>query len=355
MRVLLVHPGPHFSVADVYNGLHNALLAAGCEVATLNLDDRLEFYVSAHTTKPGSDELVKAFDKAGAIRMASQGLEVALYEFWPDVVIVVSGWFVPETVWQIMAQRPHTTVLWATESPYEDDQQATIGRWADICVLNDPANIAGWVEHVNPNTYYQPHSYDPNVHYPGQSTSGEDLDFVFIGTGFPSRIEWFERVDWSGLKVGIGGQWKGLSASSPLRPFMLHDEGQCVDNRVTADLYRASRMSANLYRREANEKSHAVGWAMGPREVELAACGTFFFRDSRGEGDTLFPYLPPVPTPEKFGDELRWWLAHPDARAEAIGYTRDAILDRTFANAVARLLDRVDASPASQPKHHLVP
>jgi len=341
VRVLLVHPGPHFSVADVYNGLHKALVAAGCEVATLNLDDRLEFYIGAHAKRHGSDELVQAFDRKAAIRMAAQGLEVACYEFWPDVVIVVSGWFIPEEVWQIMSQRPHTTVLWATESPYEDDQQATIGRWADVCVLNDPANIAGWVEHVNPNTYYQPHSYDPDIHFPGTPTMDDRFDFVFIGTGFPSRIKWFEQVDWTGLEVGFGGQWKMLGERSPLRAFLLNDDDQCIDNAVTADLYRASHMSANLYRREANDKSHAVGWAMGPREVELAACGTFFFRDPRGEGDDLFPCLPFVPAPDRFGDELRWWLAHPDARAEAIGYTRDAIADRTFLNAAARLLDRV--------------
>lgn len=37
MRVLVVHPGPDFSVADVHAGWTEALRELGCEVASYNL------------------------------------------------------------------------------------------------------------------------------------------------------------------------------------------------------------------------------------------------------------------------------------------------------------------------------
>jgi spore maturation protein CgeB len=341
VRVLLVHPGPHFSVADVYNGLHKGLVAAGCEVATLNLDERLEFYMGAHA-RQHDDSLIKAFDKPAAIAMAAQGLEVACYEFWPDVVIVVSGWFVPESVWKVLAQRPHKVVLWATESPYEDAQQATAGQYADVVVLNDPANLAAWCEHVNPNTFYRGHSYDPDVHYPGDADPELVYDFGFVGTGFPSRLAWLEQVDWSGLTVGFGGNWQGVSSDSPLASFLIHDNDQCMDNRVAADLYRSVTMSANLYRKESAEGGHSAGWAMGPREVELAACGTFFFREPRGEGDGLFPTTPMLPEdPKLFRSHIDLWMGRPDDRAAVVRYNRDAVADRTFGNTAIWLLELV--------------
>ena len=47
MRVLVVHPGADFSVADVERGWVKSLRGLGCEVATYNLNDRLVFYANA--------------------------------------------------------------------------------------------------------------------------------------------------------------------------------------------------------------------------------------------------------------------------------------------------------------------
>ena len=155
MKVLVVHPGPHFSVADVYQGLIKGLRQNGCTVATLNLDDRLEFYTQAYI-KHRDDTYVKALEATAAYEMASQGIEVACYEFWPDIVIVVSGWFVPPKVWGVLHERPHHVVYWCTESPYEDDRQSQPSRYVDTVILNDPTNLDWYRDHVNANTFYLP-------------------------------------------------------------------------------------------------------------------------------------------------------------------------------------------------------
>ena len=85
-----------------------------------------------------------------------------------------------------------------------------------------------------------------------------------------------------------------------------------------------------------------TGTPMGPREVELAACGSFFLREPRPEGDDLFPMLPTFTEPGDFGDQLRWWLSNEGPRLNAALAAQAAIADRTFTNTAARLLRLVD-------------
>jgi hypothetical protein len=49
--------------------------------------------------------------------------------------------------------------------------------------------------------------------------------------------------------------------------------------------------------------------------------------------------LPTFTTPDDFGTQLRWWLAHDDARLEAADAARAAVADRTFDQNAARLLN----------------
>lgn len=339
MRVLVVRPGPSFSVADVSRGVAKGLRANGCEVGEFNLDDRLEFYTRAHV-KQDDGTFLQAFDDAAAIGMAAAGIETVCYEWWPDVVVIVAGMFIPPKVWRALQQRQHHVVYWCTESPYEDDRQAGGARCADTVILNDPTNLDRFRSEINERTHYLPHSYDPDVHHPG--AEAPEHDFVFVGTGFPSRIAWLEQVDWDGVDARIAGNWKLVGDDSPLRPLLLHHPGVCVDNTDTAAMYRTARASLNLYRKEHSDGAHSDGWAMGPREVELAACGTFFFREPRPEGDALFPMLPTVDGPERFGKELRWWLDHDGYRGAAADAARAAIADRTFEATTRRLLDIID-------------
>lgn len=339
MKALVIHPGPDFSVADVHRGLVSGLRANGVDAREYNLHDRLAFYAEAQVERKG--EMVRAFSHDAAIDMAAKGISAVLYEWWPDVVIVVSGFMLPPWVWAILARRPHRVVLWCTESPYEDDRQARPARFADMVILNDPLNLASFRQ-INPQTYYLPHSYDPAVHHPSDVPPVHD--FVFVGTGFESRIEFFSRVEWP-CRPLFGGNWQQLDELSPLHRYLAGSRWECTDNAETANLYRAAKIGANLYRREATEASTADGVAMGPREVEMAACGLFFLRDPRPEGDDLLPMLPTFSDPDEFSDLLRWWLDHDAERTTAAADARAAVADRTFEATTARLLSLIEGAP----------
>lgn len=334
MRALVVQPGAAFSVQDVYTGWVAGLRANGVDVVDLNLTDRLNFYTLAHI-KVGDDEYRQAFDQESAAILAAQGIKSAAYECWPDLVVVVSGFYTPPGVLDLLRARHHKVVLICTESPYEDDRQLERAHHADLVVLNDPTNIDQFRQVTK--TVYIPHSYNPAIHRPGPADPACRSEFCFVGTGYPSRIDFFETVDWTGIDATFAGHWH-LDDDSPLIAKIVHDIDDCIDNEDTVRLYQSTSASANLYRREATRPDLETGWAMGPREVELAATGTFFLRDPRPESDEILGMLPAFSDPGDFGDKLRWWLAHPDIREATAGQARHAVTDRTFTNAAAGLL-----------------
>jgi spore maturation protein CgeB len=326
MRVLVVRPGPHFSVQDVAQGWVKGLRANGANVVDFNLDDRLGFYCT-HPAVENAQE---------AAQLASKGLEAACYEFLPDVVVIVSGFFIPPAVFEIIRARGSKIVLLHTESPYEDERQIERANFADLNVLNDPTNL----DRFPKGTVYLPHSFDPDIHHPQPSVPEAVSDFCFVGTGYPSRAWFLERVDFTGIDVAIAGNWGHLDPGSTLRQHLAHPEDECCPNDQAAILYASTKVSANLYRKESGDVGSSTpdGWSMGPREVELAAIGTFFMREPRAEGDDLFPMLPTFIGPGDFGEKLRWWLAHDTEREEAALKAQAVVQDRTFDVTAARLL-----------------
>lgn len=345
MRILVVHPGPNFSVADVHNGWVEALRELGCQVISYNLDDRLKFYSSAFVetgakNDAGQPEFRKAMNYEQACLAAMQGLSHACYTFWPDVVLFISCFFINAGTLQLLSTRGHKIVLHHTESPYQEDSQLVRAVFANVNLVNDPVNLDRYRE-LDGIAEYVPHAYRPLVHYPRAGARDPVLasDLAFVGTGFASRIEFFEAMDLSGLDVLLGGNWSELAEDSPLRKYLAHDRDFCVDNDETAGIYRHARAGINFYRQEWEDGMEpGPVYAMGPREVEMAACGLFFLRDPRGEGDRLLGMLPVFDDPQDAGQKLRWWLEHDGLREDAARRARAAIADRTFANNARRLL-----------------
>lgn len=351
MRILICHPGPNFSVADVWAGWSEALRGLGCEVQSYNLDDRLAFY--GHCLMPtgeedteGRPQIRRAMSDSQAIYAALQGLSHALYTYWPDVVLFISGFWMSPALLHTIRMRRHKIIIVHTECPYQDESQLERAVFADINIINDAVSLDRFRE-LEGKAEYFPHAYRPHIHHPRPPGTPPDpalaADLAFVGTGFESRIKFFEAMNLDGLDVLLGGFWPDLTPDSPLRKFLAHETELCVDNSETAVIYRNAKTGINFYRREWESGQRVEGgWAMGPREVEMAACQLPFLRDPRGEGDELLPMLPTFDGPQDASEKLRWWLARDELRAEAASKAREAVADRTFANHARRLLALID-------------
>ena len=299
-----------------------------------NLGDRMQWASITHLgARDGTFH--KAFPEPEDVYgFALSGLYRAVYRWWPDVIVFVSGFILDQEILEVFKARGHKVACVFTESPYEDSRQLMVAPAFDAVTLNDPVSLDRYRDLTS--AVYTPHAYDPKIHYPGSSSCKSDC--VFVGTGYPSRQAFMERVDWSGIDLALAGNWD--NASDKLTQFVVHDLEDCLDNEDAAEMYRGSSTSFNLYRSENNGDvvDSGDGWAMGPREVELAACGTWFARQSRPESDDTFPMLPTFSSPEELGDQIRWAVAHPEQRETAVIAARAAIADRTFPNNVAALL-----------------
>jgi spore maturation protein CgeB len=287
----------------------------------------------------------QAMTQEQAWQAAIQGLTHACYTFWPDVILSISAFFLTAPILQILRQRRHKIVILHTESPYQDDEQLVRGSLADLNLLNDPTNLDRFRQ--DGPAEYMPHAYRPALHYPryGPRDTGKASDLCFIGTAFKSRIEFFEAMDLDGIDVLIGGNdWGSIAPESKLAPFIGSGVGNpdCVDNTQAVDLYQHAKAGINFYRREAEDTWTGDAWAMGPREVELAATGLFFLRDPRGESDEVFgDILPSFSSPADASEKLRWWLSRDLYREEAAKRARAAVADRTFAANARRFLELV--------------
>lgn len=339
MRILACQPGPNFSVQDVHAGWVEALRAAGQQVIDYPLGSALTFYDNVFM-RHGETEFRKALTGEEATRMAADRLAGALYKTRPDVLFLTSGFFVDTDFLDICRRDGVKVVLYATEQPYELSRELGLAAHCDITLLTDPINIDLFrevciAEHV-------PHAYRPALHKPGPATPALAADFAFVGTGYASRAQFFEAMDLNGLDVLLAGNWAALDEHSPLRDYVAHNPDDCLDNEQTVEIYRSARVGINLYRREAESEQQSIGWAIGPREIEMAAIGLPFLRDPRPEGDALLPMLPTFTSPGEAGELLRWWLANPTAREAAALKAREAVADRTFDNNAARLLRLLD-------------
>jgi hypothetical protein len=332
-------------VHDLYEGWVEALRGLGEQVLPYNLGDRLTFYDAAHVESGPEDpggikQFRKAVTREQAIELAANGILSAAYKFWPDVVLLVSAFFTPPELLEILRARRHKIVILHTESPYQDDEQQTRGAYADINLLNDPANLDSW-RALGPRAEYMPHAYRPAIHYPGNG-GPRPYDLAFAGTGFPSRVEFFTKMDLQDLDVRLAGCWLDLPEDSPLRNWIDGDPEECIDNADTAALYRQAKTGINFYRREAEDAHKGEGWAIGPREIEMAACGLWFARDGRPESDQLFPMLPAFTDAREAGELIRWALIADGQREKAAAAAREAIADRTFENNARKLLAMLD-------------
>lgn len=352
-KILLVHPGPDFSVHDVFRGWKKALIKQGHEVFVYNTNDRLTFYGQAvfedvneaACETCGQHPVRKAVPEPSMIaRLSTAGLLEDCMRHKPDIVFFVSAFFFRADVFRIIREAGSKIVILHTESPYQDGEQMKRGQFANLNLLNDPTNLQLWSQ-LGPVAYV-PHSYDPEIHYPADPRNYE-LDFAFVGTAFLSRLKFFDAMNFDGMDVAFGGNsWNSAPEEyQHLWKYLGHSPDHCVDNEETARVYRIAKTGLNFYRREAEEEQKGRGWAMGPREVEMAACGLFFIRDSRPESDEMFPMLPTFSTPAEAEELIRYYVAHDEEREDLTAQALYAVQDRTFdnqADSVCRLMKNLE-------------
>jgi spore maturation protein CgeB len=336
VRILLVHPGASWSTADVEDGLREGLEAQGATVVRYRLDGRIERAHSwLRTAWRGArkrDPTLIPPTAADVCYLASTDAIAVALRHQVDVVLVVSAMFFHPDAVILMRRAGLRVAALFTESPYDLAREVEMAARVDRSWTNERTSVDAFAA-AGASCGYLPHAWHPRRHAPGAQAGDDDVaahDVVFVGSGFPERVAWLEAVDWTGVDLGLYGHWT-LARRSPLRR---HVHGKTVPNTTAAALYRQAAIGLNLYR-------HADGAeSLNPRAYELAACGCFHLSDARAEvGEVFGSRVPILEDPKTTGDQVRYWLAHPIARATIAAELPACVTSSTWTARAATVLE----------------
>lgn len=298
MNVYLVHPGVNWSLSDVFDGLRDGLIANGASIVPAMAD--------------------------------------------ADWTIVVNGnLHTPEQLHQWRRVAP--VAVLCTESPYDFDQEveriaAATSGWTHERVSVEPLRA------VNPHVNYLRHAWHPERHRPAAADPHTRAhDVVFVGTGFGERVEWFNRIDWSGIDLGLYGIWDGMGLDEHVEQCVVQE---ITKNTETVALYRRAKMGLNLYRlkggKQGGPKTPMHAESLNPRAYELAACGVFHVTTPRAEVCEVFGLMPRIGgTRDTAHDDeriIREWLTRDAERAEIAAQLPDCVASDSWTNRAADVL-----------------
>lgn len=348
MHVLLVHPGATYSVADVESGVRAGLTAHGIGVHTFRLDHRIRH---AHDSlgswyrylrkkqvdaeRPNSDRIMYAAS-VDVIEMA-----LRLNVEW---VVIVTGMYLHPDAIVLMRRAGLKLAVLLTESPYDLESELRIASLCHVAWTNERATLDLYRD-ACPRTRYLPAAWHPARHDPRVPL--EDVpahDVVFVGTAFPDRVELLSAIDWTGIDLGLYGNWRALGSRHRLRRFVR--DTRPIPNERAAALYRRAKINLNLHRPTPEPAE-----SMNPRAYELARLGVFWIDDGRRlELRERFGYaVPTFSAVDTLGPMIREYLATPARRlahlvANQTTVGRDSWTDR--AAVMVRDLEDALESPA---------
>jgi len=322
VRVLVVHPGASWSTADVDAGLRWGLQHHGVEVIEYRLDSRIDHSQrwlyrawrrskARHGTQRPTTADVFYHAGVGAIERALR--------HQVDAVIVVSAMFMHPDVIIMLKRAGVRVVALFTESPYDLPKELQIARLVDGCWTIERSSVPAF-EAVNRNVGYLRHAWLPGRHTAEPDATDPSVpahDVVFVGSAFRERVDFFNAIDWTGIDLGLYGNWTALSSRHRLRHFVRPPSP--VPNALTAALYRRAKVTINLYRtsqgfgKDAPSIEHAE--SLNPRAYELAACGAVSVSSYRAEVPEVFGALvPTITTPAEAEATIRALLEDDDQR-----------------------------------------
>ncbi len=338
----MVSPGANFSTWDVYRGYFKALKKAGCEVLAYGLDKRISFY----------GEALQLFKKqkrgtyclADIYRLASNGIVVDALRQQVDLVFIISGMYVHPDAFVLLRRAGFKIACYFTEEPYDYAQQLKLVPFIDYLFLCDKVNLERYRK-IQPNTWFVSHSCDPEIHKPRQVEDKYESDVVFIGTGFPERIELFEQIDWTSIDLKIFGTWELVKKKSPIRKYV---SNEIMDNLETVKYYSGAKICLNLHRRSKGFRKVPEfideAYALNPRTFEIASCGAFqIVDDSRGQlRDVFGQTIPTFQNAKHLEMMIKHYLRAPRAREQIAKKAQEISQSHSFNERVAFLMDKIE-------------
>ncbi len=358
MKILVVSPVPPYATRDVWTGHVQGLREIdGVEVLPMNYSSVYNLFADFKefmevTGQAKIDTINNQLMAADRIVMAAIANEV-------DLVHLVAPMHLSPVALKVLQKYTNIkTSAYFTECPYDDENSIYIAEYLDFCFVCDRESVPVFKER-NPNTFYLGHAYNPDIHQPKEVE--QDVDVLFVGTNFPTRVQFLEKVNWEGINFQLRGIWN-MRGKSSLKQF-IQGESASMRNEHVLELYQKARIGLQIHRKDgfsmiaakkgktvikgglvgATPMPDLVAHSLGPRSYELAASGCFQVSDAeRPELQEVFgDTVPTYETPEDLRVLMRMYLDDPVRREEVAKKQLQAVQPYTFEYRMRGLLDAV--------------
>jgi len=352
LKVLVIGAGASTSTADVEAGLIFGLKAEGCTVIHYALEGRLHgakkwLHNAWRLKRKTQPDILKPNDADVRYQAGMGALERAL-RHQVDAVIAVSGMFLHPDVLILMRRAGLIVTVLFTESPYDIEEELKVAQIVHACWTNERTCVEQF-RSVCPNAGYLPHAWHPTRHTLSHAGDSDVRahDVVFVGSAFRERVEMFRSIDWTGIDLGLYGNWDSLAPRDRLRKYLY---GGVQNNATAAAMYRRAKVGLNLYR-----SSKGFGWAapqiapasaqsLSPRAYELAACGVFHLSESRAEVAEVFgSAVPTFTNPTEAAALIRRWLADDAGRAAVAASLPAMVAESSWVHRARQVMTDVSA------------
>lgn len=348
LKVLVVHPGASWSTADVEAGLLYGLKGHPVQVIGYALDGRITgattWLMGAWRRKKKEGVDLPRPTQTDILYQAGMGVLERALRHQVDVVLVVSGMYLHPDVVVLMRRAGLLVTVLMTESPYDMEPELKMAALVHGVWTNERTAVEAF-RSVCPNAAYLPHAWHPERHKPGPQPGDENVrahDVVFVGSGFAERVQWFRAIDWTGIDLGLYGNWDCLGGRDKLRQYV---RGRETDNATAAALYRRAKIGLNLYRQSKGFGKAAPRIAAGsaeslsPRAYELAACGVFHLSESRAEVREVFgAAVPTFSSPSEAAGLIRAWLADDVGRQRVAASLPAMVAESSWSHRAAQVM-----------------
>jgi len=341
----------------------------GQELFVYELKDRIKFYQKA------IEGMIKGTEKRVALSevysVACQGLITSVVQAWPDLILYITGQYIPNWVTGLIRQRfPHIKqAVWYTESPYMIAYEIQRAPSYDYVFTCDKS-CEEIYKRFNPQSYYLPTAYNSNFEWKRtkELRRWEKIiyqpDVFFVGSEVPGRLEFLKELI-SYIKgkalLKLFGVFPSIEQglAPELEPFYVP---VALTKFEVIKYYNNAKITLNHFR-ENESKSFLLDaktrqplldaegkqivkdlppYSISPRVYEIMAAGGFLLTSKRPEIDDLFVDGEDLVTFEDAKDcaeKILEYLDREEERKRIAENGQKKIEKHTYVNRMERMLE----------------
>lgn len=256
----------------------------------------------------------------------------------PDVFFVYgSNWILSPAALNRIRELGSTVAIWEGNLSILDPERSACLPEYDVFFTGDSylEPLLGRVAQM-PHVYMVGEKAAPDIFKPHEFTGDERDEFAaevsFLGSSYPERNQFFERLAGLGTEVRLWG--KGWESSPRLTDLAVKRR---VDTIHKSRIYGASTVNLDLH------AGHQQINGISSRVFEVLCCGGFVLSEYRKDLELFFDIgreIDVFSSPEEAREKIGYYLGHAEERSEMARRGREKVVSElTISHAASRMLD----------------